>query len=104
MKRVDAGRVADAVAPLEAACRIDPNYAPAHVYLGWAYYLQQKFAEAAAEYQIALRTEPSANTHYCLGLALEAEKDAAGAVAEYEAALRIDPKYEAASARLTALR
>jgi tetratricopeptide (TPR) repeat protein len=104
VKLVDLGKMADAVPPLEAACRIDPNYAPAHVYLGWVFYKERKLPEAVAEYQTAIRIEPSALAYYCLGLALEARLDITGAESQYEAALRLDPKYDAARTRLAVLR
>ena len=79
MKLVGLGKMTAAVPPLEAACRINPNYAPAHVYLGWAFYSEGKLPQAITEYQTALRIEPDARTHYCLGLALEAKLDIPGA-------------------------
>ena len=60
-------------ASIQAALRINPDYADAHYNLGVAYEQQDRTDEAIREYQAALRVNPDyADAHYNLGVDLQA--------------------------------
>jgi tetratricopeptide (TPR) repeat protein len=87
------GALPEAVSHLTIANRLNPNYAEAHVNLGIAYSLEQKWPEAIAQYEAALRLDPKyVLAHANLGNALSnVPGRLPEAVAQYEAALRYDP-------------
>jgi tetratricopeptide (TPR) repeat protein len=95
------GRLGDAVAEYQAALRISPHLATAHLNLGLAYASMpgrmpdaiEEYRKTIAEYRAAVQGEPEMwEAHFNLGLAYGQtpgrEKDA---IAEYRTALRIKP-------------
>lgn len=96
------GRVADAIAHLREAIRINPDSAPAHTDLGNAYSKADWVTDAVAEYRVALRIDANlAIPHNNLGSALaRIPGKSAEAKAEFETALRIDPGYSEAQENL----
>jgi tetratricopeptide (TPR) repeat protein len=88
------GRLPDAIAELQAALRINPDYAAAHSNLGSALaQLPGRMPDAIAEFQAALRIDPDyAEAHYNLGNALsQVPGRLPDAIAQYEAVLRLEP-------------
>lgn len=98
---VDAGRLADAIAPLEAAVRLNPAYASAHNYLGGALVTLGRAAEGVPHLQRAVALSPrDERYHLNLGNALRAVGRPAEAAAEYARALALNPDFGAAHANL----
>jgi membrane associated rhomboid family serine protease/Tfp pilus assembly protein PilF len=65
----------EAIAELQAAVRMRPNYLPAHLNLAHAYFSKQEFAKAEAELKRALALDPeNDDTSYFLGFCYLAEK------------------------------
>lgn len=74
------------------AVRRTPASAVARAQLGHAYWLNDRFPEAAAELRRAVAGSPAlAIAHYYLGQTLRQMNDVAGAVREFETALRVKP-------------
>jgi tetratricopeptide (TPR) repeat protein len=81
--------------------RGNPGSPEVHNDLGVALMRLERAAEAAPEFQAAVRLRPdSATFHNNLGLALASMLRWPDAIAEYQTALRLDPKYEAAHLNL----
>jgi len=79
-------------AALAGAIERSPQHPDAWFHLGNLHREQQRFAEAVAAYESALRAAPrSASLHNNLGLALEGASQPARAEAEYRAALSHSP-------------
>jgi tetratricopeptide (TPR) repeat protein len=88
------GRHAEALADLDAAIRLDPNDAGAHVNRGLTYAALGRHAEALADYDAAIRLDPNhAQAHYRRGRTYTALYRHGEALADYDAAIRIDPNY-----------
>jgi tetratricopeptide (TPR) repeat protein len=87
------GALPEAISHLTIALRLNPNYAEAHVNLGIAYSLEQKWPEAIAQYEAALRLDPKyVLAHANLGNALSnVPGRLPEAIVQYQAALRYDP-------------
>jgi tetratricopeptide (TPR) repeat protein len=69
---------------LKRAVTLDPNYADAYFQLGVLYAEERKYPEAIAQYEQALKINPSAaNTHYRLGQALTRNGDQTRAQEEF---------------------
>jgi tetratricopeptide (TPR) repeat protein len=99
-------RSQEAITEYEAALRINPNYAEAHVNLGNA--LSQApghLPEAITEYEAALRINPNyAEAHVNLGNALSnIPSRLPEAIAHFEAGLRLQPNSAKAHAKLGAV-
>jgi protein O-mannosyl-transferase len=85
-------RVEEALAHLETAVRLKPDYSPARSNLGNALARMGRWPEAIAEYRAALRIKPdSVNAHNNLGNALLKVGRSEEAVSELQTALRTDP-------------
>ena len=84
-----------AEADCNSALRLSPGpqlSAAAHDSRAFVYYRQGRFAEAIAEYNVALAATPrSAETIFRRGLARTGNKDAAGGKADIASALAMDP-------------
>jgi protein O-mannosyl-transferase len=88
----EAGRSADAIAPLEAAVRLNPGFVDAHLNLGNALANQRRDDAAALHYAEALRLDPStAKAHNSWGVVLRRQGKLAEAESHYRAALRLNP-------------
>ena len=63
---------------LKRSLEIDPDYADAHTLLGTLYFREQRYPEAIAEYEQALKTNPNdASVHYHLAQSLRRTGDKA---------------------------
>jgi tetratricopeptide (TPR) repeat protein len=84
-----------AEADCAAALKLSQNpglAAAAHDSRAFVYYRETRFAEAVAEYNVALQAAPrAAETLFRRGLAKNSSKDAAGGKADITQALAIDP-------------
>jgi tetratricopeptide (TPR) repeat protein len=89
-----AGRLQEAIAHLEEAVRIKPDYVEAHNSLGRSLMLVGKLNEAIGHLEQALRIKPDlAEAHYNLGGALGQAGRMQEAIGHYEQALRIKPDW-----------
>ena len=90
---IDAGREADAVAPLERAIALQPDFAAAHLNLGRAFLAQHRLDEAAQSFAQAAQHDPAmAMARFDLGVVRLAQKRDAEAEQELIAALALDPQ------------
>ncbi|MGD0745743.1 MAG: tetratricopeptide repeat protein, partial [Verrucomicrobiota bacterium] len=86
------GNVDEAVAHLQKALEIKPDYALAHNNLGNALLEKGKVDEAIVHYQMALEIEPDyADAHYNLGNALVQKGNADEAIVHFQKALQTYP-------------
>ncbi len=86
------GRTAEAIAALETALRLDPNYYHSYNNLGTVLATAGRLEEAVAAFREGVRRVPKfAMAHSNLGRALELLKRPDEARASYEAALAADP-------------
>jgi tetratricopeptide (TPR) repeat protein len=100
------GRLPEAIAELETALRILPDYADAHCNLGVALMSSPgRLSDAMAEFQTTLREEPGhVNAHTNLGIVLaQMPGRAPEAMAEFQEAIRLRPDSVEAHNRLGAL-
>lgn len=98
---VDAGRFADAIAPLTAAVQLSPRSASAENYLGGALFALGRGAEALPHLQRATQLSPrDERYHVNLGNVLNAAGRPAEAAASYERALVLNSDFGAAHANL----
>jgi tetratricopeptide (TPR) repeat protein len=94
------GRFEEAIAHHSAAVRLKPEYLY-YFNLANAQMDAGKAADAVANYQQALRLNPSSSqAHHNLGLAFQAQGKAEAATAEFRAALQLQPDYESAEHNL----
>ncbi len=78
-----------------AAVKSNPNSAEAHSNLGWGYYGQRKYSEAAEAFHQALSLDRNmTDAHYGLALALKESGAPQEAVAEFEAVVKLAPQDE----------
>jgi len=96
---------AEYIAEYRQATDLDPGHAPAHIYLGVAYYaLDGDVAAAEAEIRQALALGTHGQwAYYQLGEIYRQEGKTIEAIAMYERALEIDPSLEVAQKRLQSL-
>jgi len=91
------GRVADAVAQINASLSTRPDLAMAHYNLGVIAMGERRFGEAVARFERALRVQPDyPEAHNNLGLVREATGETAAAIEHYRAALAARPNLFAA--------
>jgi Flp pilus assembly protein TadD len=88
---LDAGRPAEAVAPLTRSLGLDPHAGLAYLKLGLAYQRLDQLDRALPFFRRAVELIEDARCHDALGQALTQKGDHAGAVLQFEAALRLDP-------------
>ena len=90
-----AGKLAQAIAKLEACVAIIPDQATALGELGFTAYRAKDYVKAEAATRKAIASQGSPNVRgaslYNLGLILEDKKDTAGAIAAYTESLRARP-------------
>lgn len=68
---MDAGDTDAAIAHFRHAIAVQADYFPAHGHMGWAYYRERRWREAAQAFQAAIEHGArSAEFYYELGLAL----------------------------------
>ena len=90
---IDAGREADAVAPLERAIALQPDFAAAHLNLGRAFLAQHRLDDAAQSFAQAAKDDPEmAMARFDLAVVRLAQKRDAEAEQELTAALALDPQ------------
>lgn len=88
----DDGRMNDAEMYSREAIDADPDFVPAHLYLGSALQVQDKLAEAAQEYRLVLDLEPdSYDAHYNLGIVLIRQGLTEEALEEFRLSVAIKP-------------
>lgn len=86
------GRPEEAITEFQRAVEVDPEYAAAHLNLGYAYDRQGQIEEAVAEYRKAIELEPgNVFAHNNLGVLYNKKGLYDEAIAEFEKALRLDP-------------
>jgi tetratricopeptide (TPR) repeat protein/mono/diheme cytochrome c family protein len=91
---VEAGRFADAVAPLEAALRLDDHSASAHNDLGTAYMAQGRLPEALVQLRRAVVLAPAnERMEFNLGNALKRASKLDEAAAAYQRAAALNPEF-----------
>jgi Flp pilus assembly protein TadD len=101
---VEVGRFADAIAPLEAALRIDGRLATAHNDLGTALMGQGRLDDAIAHFRRAAALAPrDERMPFNLGNALGRASRPGEAAAAYQRALAINPDFPDAHVNLGAL-
>jgi tetratricopeptide (TPR) repeat protein len=85
------------------ALGIDPSYAPALSDLGRIHAKRQRYKEAAAFFERAVRFERSADVFYNLGLVRKADAQEQLAMNAFKDALREDPNHRASMVQLAEL-
>jgi len=89
---VQMGRIDEAIAQLQKAVEINPNYVEAHNNLGDALLQKGQVDEAMGQYQKALEIDPNfADAHNNLGIVLLKKGQVDEAMAQYQKALEIKP-------------
>ena len=79
---------------IRKALELDPNYVPALVGLGNAYFFKKRaYGQAVQLYQKASDIAPSAQLHRYLGTALRTQGHYNEAIAEYQKAIKLNPDY-----------
>lgn len=79
---------------IRKAIELNPNYVPAYIGLGDAYYQKRRsFNQAATQYQKAVKLAPSAQLHNYLGTALNYQGYYPQAVKQFQKAIELNPKY-----------
>ncbi len=90
----DLQRPDEAIASLQDALRLDPDYAEAWNNLGIVLHDQKRFKEAVVRFQHAVRCKPDyARAYNNLGTSLRSLGDLSGAQLQFEQAVRLDPGY-----------
>jgi protein O-GlcNAc transferase len=85
--------VPNTIAAYQAAVKADPNSADAYGNLGWGYYGQRKYDDAAQAFRQALALDRNlTDGHYGLGLTLKESNAPQAAVAEFEAVVKLAPQ------------
>lgn len=91
---VEAGRMADAIAPLQIAVQADPKFARAHDFLGRALFSVRRSDEALRQFRAAVALEPDDELHHLdLGKVLADLGQFADAVKSFQRAVAINPQY-----------
>ncbi len=81
-----------ALEKLTRMVELAPESARAHQVLGDAYFAEQRFDEAAGEYQAAVKLEPSkADLHYLLGNAYFKRSQFSPALERFDRVIQLDP-------------
>lgn len=94
---IQLGRVADAVAQIDASLQTRPELAMAHYNLGVIAMGERRYAEAVTRFERALRAQPDyPEAHNNLALVLEATGQPSAAVEHYRAAIASRPNHVAA--------
>ena len=89
---LDSGRSTDAIAPLQQAILLKPDFEQAHYNLANTFLALGKPSDAIREYNIALQLNPDdAQAHYNLGNALMQSSRLPEALAQYKLALQFIP-------------
>jgi tetratricopeptide (TPR) repeat protein len=101
---MDVGRVAEAIAHLEYAIRLDPKSANAHNELGGAYLGANRPQDALAQFREAATLAPGdERMHFNVAKVLLLAGNASAAAQEFERALALNPGYAAAHEAFGAL-
>lgn len=88
-----AGRLAEALAELEAASALDPDNAKIRSDLGFVYLYAGRMEDAIRQQRAALERDPAlAQAHYGLAQALEKGGDGQGAKREFAEYARLEPR------------
>ena len=91
---LEAGNLKEAELAYRRALTADIGFGPAHNNLGKVYYLQQRYYEAAWEFEYAAKLMPhQPEPRNNLGMVFEAVGRLEQAIAEYDKALDIAPEY-----------
>ena len=87
------GQIRGAMDDLNAALRIAPGFADAHLNLGNAFSALGRYEEGIAQFREAIRLGDGVRVRHNLGLTLMKQGRTDDAIAEYEAGLRIEPDH-----------
>jgi Flp pilus assembly protein TadD len=91
---VEAGRLADAIGPLEISVRSDPKFARAHDFLGRALFSARRPDDALAHFRRAVSLDPNDELlHLDLGKVLADLGQLPDAVRSFQRALQVNPEY-----------
>ncbi len=86
------GRTDEAVAQLQEALEMDPDFVYPHLFLGRAMARDERYEEAVEHYAIVLDDQPqNADAHYYLGYALASLGRNDEAIRHYSEAVRLQP-------------
>ncbi|OYY92644.1 MAG: hypothetical protein B7Y41_15270 [Hydrogenophilales bacterium 28-61-23] len=83
-----------AIQSYQAALKIDPKRDDLHTQLGNIYTTDQRYSEAVAEYELAVKNNPSAANRYSLGQGYMAAGRLDEAKAQFEMVRQLSPKEE----------
>lgn len=86
------GNTQGAIESYQAALKIDPKRDDLHSQLGNIYTLEERFDEAAAEYELAVKNNPSAANRYSLGQGYLGIGRLDEAKAQFEQVRQLSPK------------
>ena len=79
---------------IRKAIELNPNYVPAYIGLGDAYYQKRRsFSQAATQYKKAAELAPSAQLHNYVGTALTYQGYYQQAVNQFQKAIQLNPNY-----------
>jgi tetratricopeptide (TPR) repeat protein len=95
------GRTIEAIAEYREAIGLKPDFAEAHINLGFALEHTGQIDAAIAEYREAIRAKPDfALAHYNLGVTLGYKRQYDAAIVEYRETIRLTPDFAAAHTNL----
>ncbi len=95
------GQTSPAIASLQEALRLRPDFVEAHINLGNVFAGMQRWPEAIPHYRQALRLKPDhVDAHTNLGAAQQGQGELQLAVASYRRALRLNPRHVQAHVNL----
>ena len=93
LKLKKAGKIDEAIAAMERALKVRPDYAAVHQSVGVLYRKKGNFSKAEVHVRRAIKFQPKwANAHYSLGLILHHQGRKDEAIAAMEQAAKLDPK------------
>jgi tetratricopeptide (TPR) repeat protein len=80
-----------AVADFTKAIELDPDFAKAHEYRGYAHYYKSQPDKAVADFTASIRLKPDDGTYVMRGFAYAFQREFGKAIADYNAAIRLNP-------------
>ena len=80
-----------AVADFTKAIELDPDFAKAHEYRGYAHYYKSEPGKAVADFTVSIRLKPDDGTYVMRGFAYSFQREFNKAIADYNTAIRLNP-------------